>query len=81
MISAKIFILVMSVYVAPPDAVDWNGPWEHGLVQHMNHKFKSESECLSAAAILKQQMQKGMLAPLRFACVAFDQSLPEGAPR
>jgi hypothetical protein len=41
----KVWILVMGVYAAPPNSIDWDGPWEFGMSRAPERVFKSEAEC------------------------------------
>ena len=77
----KTWLLLLSIYKAPPNAVNWNGPWEFGIFQVVNQRYQSEADCMSAATTMIANMHKGMLAPMRYKCVSFDSSLPKGSPR
>jgi hypothetical protein len=72
--------MVIAIYAAPSNAVDWDGRWNFGMARAGN-TFKSEAECRNSAIQLIAKMHQGMLAPMRFACVPFDAALPKGAPR
>ena len=76
----KIWLLIVTMYAAPSDAVDWDGPWKFGMAR-AGTTFKSEAECRNSAIQLMAKMHEGMLAPMRYACVPFDATLPKGAPR
>lgn len=75
------WLLVFAIYAAPPDAVDWDGPWELGMTISSEKVHESEKACRNTAITVKTEMQKGMLAPIRFRCVSFDAGLPKGALR
>jgi hypothetical protein len=77
----KIWILIITVYAAPSNAVDWDGPWQFGMAQSSEQTFKSEAECRNSAIQLIGKLHQGMLAPIRFECVPFAAGLPKGAPR
>jgi hypothetical protein len=77
----KVWILVMGVYAAPPNSLDWDGPWEFGMSRAPEQVFKSEAECRNSAIELIAKLHQGMLAPMRFQCVPFAATLPKGAPR
>lgn len=76
-----VWLLVLVVYAAPPDAVDWDGPWDIGMTRVVDTHFKSEAECRNAAIEMIGRLHQGMLAPMRFRCVPVDATLPKGAPR
>jgi hypothetical protein len=76
----KVWILVMGVYAAPPNSIDWDGPWEFGM-SRSEQVFKSEAECRNSAIELIAKLHQEMLAPMRFQCVPFAATLPKGAPR
>lgn len=75
------WLLILAIYVAPPDSVDWKGPWELGLANLIEERFGTEAGCLNAAIQIKAKLNEGMLAPVRFHCVNIDAALPAGAPR
>lgn len=75
------WLLIISIYAAPADAVDWDGPWELGMTQLMDDPFNSAAECRTFAIQLIAKMHEGMLAPMRYRCVPIEANLPEGAPR
>ncbi len=75
------WLLILIVYAAPPDAVDWNGPWEFGMTHVVEERFASEAECRTSAIQTIGRIHQGMLAPIRFRCVEVQESLPENAPR
>jgi hypothetical protein len=75
------WLLMFAVYTAPPDALNWDGPWELGMTISSEKQFESEEACRNTAISFKSEMQKGMLAPIRFRCVSFDTGLPKGALR
>ena len=75
------WLLIVAIYAAPADAVDWDGPWELGITQMMEQQFDSEAECRNTAIRLIARMHDGMLAPMRFRCVSIEADLPQGAPR
>lgn len=76
-----IWLLILMVYEAPSNAVDWDGPWKLGMTEIADTKFASEAECRTFAIRLIGKMHDGMLAPMRYRCVAADETLPKGAPR
>ncbi len=75
------WLLIITIYAAPPDAVDWDGPWEIGMTQMLDDKFESEAACRNFAIQLIGKMHEGMLAPMRYRCVGVEAALPKGAPR
>jgi hypothetical protein len=76
-----VWLLMLVVYQAPADAVNWNGPWTLGMTQVADEHFRSEAACRAAAAQVIERIHQGMLAPIRFRCVAVDEALPVGAAR
>jgi hypothetical protein len=75
------WILILVIYQAPPDAVNWNGPWTIGLARSVDEHFASEADCRRSAAERIARLHQGMLAPVRFRCVPVEADLPVGAPR
>ena len=75
------WLLILAIYIAPVDAVDWKGSWKLGPTRLMEEPFDTEAECLTAAIQIKAKLNEGMLAPVRFRCVEVDAGLPAGAPR
>lgn len=76
-----LWLMVFVVYAAPDNVVDWNGPWKFGMSRTADQVFQSEADCRSYAIQFIGKMHQGMLAPMRFKCVAVEASLPKGAPR
>ena len=76
-----VWLMLFVVYAAPDNAVDWNGPWKFGMSRAADQVFQSEADCRSYAIQFIGKMHQGMLAPMRFKCVAVEASLPKGAPR
>jgi hypothetical protein len=75
------WILILVVYVAPADAVDWDGPWEIGMTKVVEEPFETEATCRSEAIQMIGRIHQGMLAPIRYRCVPIEAKLPAGAPR
>jgi hypothetical protein len=75
------WLLILMVYEAPANAVDWDGPWNLGMTEVADNRFASEAECRNFGIRLIGKMHDGMLAPMRFRCVPVDAALPKGAPR
>ena len=75
------WLLVISLYQAPPDAVDWDGPWKIGMTQLVEKQFDTAAECRTFATQLIGRLHQGMLAPARYRCVPMEAELPVGAPR
>ena len=73
--------LVLFIYAAPPDAVNWDGPWEVDLIHAVKDKYDSEAECRNAGVQLIGKLHQGMLAPIRYRCLGMPATLPVGAPR
>lgn len=76
---AKVWVLLMSVYTAPADAVDCKGPWTHMLTMQMNDPFESfasKQECEDAGLALKKKFHDdGILAPHIFTCIEIDKKI------
>lgn len=75
------WLLVISIYAAPPNAVDWDGPWELGMTRLLEQQFDSEAACRNYAVQFIGKMHQGMLAPMRYRCLSVESDLPKGAPR
>lgn len=75
------WLLILIVYAAPADAVDWNGPWSFGMTHLVETPFESEKACRDAADAVIAKVHEGMKAPIRYRCVAVDDALPKDAPR
>ena len=60
------WLIVLFVYAAPPDAVDWDGPWELGMTRLIDVQYKTEAQCRNAATQMIGKLHQGMLAPIRF---------------
>ena len=76
-----VWLLVVMFYAAPDGAVNWDGPWRFGMSKAMERTFSSEAECRNTAIQFIAKMHDGMLAPIRYRCVAVEAGLPRGAPR
>jgi hypothetical protein len=78
----KVWVILLVAYAAPPNSVDWPGPWNRGMIIAGKDFFNSEGECRNAAvAWIGRVHASGMLAPIRSQCVEFPAGLPVGAPR
>jgi hypothetical protein len=75
------WILVLAIYVAQPDAVDFDGPWIFGETTIPERQYTSEARCRNDAIQIIGRIHQGMLAPVRFRCVEIEASLPKGASR
>jgi hypothetical protein len=75
------WLLIVTIYAAPADAVDWDGPWTFGMAHLVEEQFATEAECRNNAIKLIARMHEGMLAPMRYRCVSIEAGLPTGAPR
>jgi hypothetical protein len=76
-----VWLLVLSLYAAPSEAVDWDGPWKLGTSKVIGQPFRSEAECTNSAIQFIGKMHEGMLAPMRFKSIGVEGSLPKGATR
>lgn len=76
-----VWLLVLIVYAAPDDAVNWDGPWTFGMSQTVETRYATEAACRSAAAEMIGRLHEGMRAPIRYRCVEVPAGLPKGAPR
>ena len=77
----NVWLMVLSVYVAPYNSVDWNGPWKLGVSRLSDRTFQSEPECRNFAIQFIGNMHQAMLAPMRFQCFSVIATLPKGAQR
>jgi hypothetical protein len=75
------WLLVLTVYAAPDDAVDWDGPWTFGMARLVEEQFDTEVECRNYAVRLVARMHEGLRAPIRYRCIPVESGLPKGAPR
>lgn len=75
------WLLIIALYAAPPDAVNWKGSWELGMTKLIDRHFDSEESCLNTGMQIKAKLNEGMLAPVRLSCVKVASGLPAGAPR
>ena len=75
------WLLVIAIYVAPADAVNWNGSWELGMTRLMEQRYETEAACLSGGEELKARLNEGMLAPVRHHCMEVAGVLPAGIDR
>jgi len=76
-----VWLMMLVVYQAPPDAVNWNGPWTLGMTHVGDERFRSQAQCRRAAVRAIRGIHQGMLAPIRFRCVPVEAGLPVGASR
>lgn len=76
-----VWLLVLVIYAAPEDAVDWDGPWKLGMTKIVETQYHSEAECRNTAIELIGNLHHGMLAPIRYRCVEVPGNLPKGASR
>lgn len=76
-----VWLLILVVYAAPDDAVNWSGPWTFGMTRVMENHYRSEVECRNSAVELIGRIHEGMRAPIRYRCVQVPGSLPKGAAR
>jgi hypothetical protein len=78
----NVWVIVLMVYAAPPNSVDWPGPWTRGMtIVSKDSFFESEAQCRNSAIGWIGRIHQGMLAPIRFQCVPFPAGLSKGAPR
>jgi hypothetical protein len=75
------WLLALTIYAAPADAVNWDGPWTLGVAHLLDEQFDTEAECRNSAIRLIGRMHDGMLAPIRHRCIPVEAGLPRGAPR
>ena len=73
--------LVLFVYAAPPDAVNWDGPWTADISHAVEGQYDSEADCRNDAVRMIGKLHEGMLAPIRYRCIPMPATLPKGAPR
>ena len=70
-----VWVGILVVYAAPSDAVNWHGPWVRGKVFNRNEFFATEGDCDRLMREFVDGSRKIMLAPIRFKCVSFPESL------
>lgn len=71
------WVAVLVVYVAPSsDAVNWQGPWAHGMTIAGENFFASEAECRADTEARIKAIHQRMKAPILYQCVPFQESLP-----
>lgn len=75
------WLLIVALYAAPPDAVNWKGSWELGMTRLSERHFESEVQCLKHGFGIKAKLNEGMLAPVRIHCFKVESGLPAGTPR
>lgn len=76
-----VWIAIFFVYEAPPNAVDWDGPWKIGITHVSEEHYSSEAKCRTEAIQFIGRMHQGMLAPMRYRCIEMPAALPKGAER
>ncbi len=72
----KVWALIFIIYTAPNDSINWDGPWEAGMIFSEEKSITSEQECQKKAKYIIDKMQQGMHAPMLFKCIPFDRSIP-----
>ena len=75
------WLLIVALYAAPPEAINWKGSWELGMAKLVDHHFTSKAECLKRGIEIKAKLNEGILAPVRVHCFPISSGLPAGAPR
>ena len=75
------WLLIIAIYVAPPDAVNWQGSWELGMTKLAENHFESKAKCLQRGIDIKAKLNEGMLAPVRVHCISIARGLPAGTQR
>lgn len=60
------WLLIITLYLAPDNAADWDGPWKFGEPKLLDCRFASEAECRASAIQLIGQIHQGMLVPIRY---------------
>lgn len=74
------WILVLAMYGAPPDAVDWDGPWTYMETKVLERQFTSEAECRNTAIKLIGDIHQGLLAPYVTAVSSYQQYCRRARP-
>jgi hypothetical protein len=69
------WVAVLVVYAAPDDAVNWHGPWTRGKAIAGQDFFSSEAECRANTEAKIKAIHQGMLAPILYQCVPFQESV------
>ena len=75
------WLLILVVYVAPPDAVNWRGDWQLGPALVRDERFTTKDSCLNTGRQVKAKLNEGMLAPVRYHCIKVDADLPADTKR
>ena len=78
---AGMWLLLIAIYMAPADAVNWQGTWELGMTKLIEQRYESERACLDKGREIKARLNEGMLAPVRTHCIEVAGGLPKGAAR
>lgn len=72
------WLLILFVYVAPVDAVDWSGDWKLGITRVMPDSFNTQLDCHNDGKYLQARLNEGMKAPVRYQCIKVDKIVPSG---
>ena len=75
------WLLLLVVYTAPPDAVNWSGEWQLGPALVRKERFTNEAHCLNTGSQIKAKLNEGMMVPVRYHCVEVDAWLPSNSQR
>ena len=63
------WILIILIYFAPPDAVDWQGSYELGIAETHKEHFTSERSCQDKGEDIQASFNEAALAPFRYRCL------------
>jgi hypothetical protein len=70
-----VWVAILLVYAAPPDAVDWRGPWTRGMTVSGKNFYPSEAACQADTDGWIARIHHDMKAPILYRCVRFPESL------
>ena len=63
LIILTMWLLLILIYVAPPDAIDWLGSWKLEITRLMEQYCETEKACPRGGEDLKAKLNQWMLAP------------------
>lgn len=70
------WVAVLLIYQAPADSINWHGPWTRGMTIAGKEFFSSELACKTNTEARIAKLHEGMMAPVLYRCVPFQESLP-----
>ena len=79
--AVKAWLLFIHIYAAPPNAIDYDGPWKYGATPRPRLHQSLEACREEGVSFTKAMFDGGVKAPTRWRCVKIDATLPEGVER